>query len=156
MGRWNRWLATAATAAAFFVVAGISFVAGRASAIPDVPSRGAEATLSPVQAPLQEVIPLRPPTGGDRTPGQLPVPPVAGDQCQPRFVLFHNGRFYEMRPGPGQGMRPGPGRPGALQELIPLQPGQGINPGPGTPGPGLGTLPAVPPKLSPETPTQRF
>ncbi len=81
----------------------------------------------PTQAPLQELIPL--PGPGQQVPGLQPQPGL-GEECEARVYLFFNGRFYEMRPGPGQGPD---GTPGAPQELIPLQP----VPGPGQPSPGL-------------------
>jgi hypothetical protein len=159
----HRGLAIVGTVAAFGIVAAISFAAGRSSVASETP---AQAVWPPdvrlAQARLQEVVPLRPPTGGDQTPGQLPGPPRGADQCQPRFFLFHNGRFYEMRPGPGQGMGPGPGRPGMPQEVIPLQPGPGGGaPGgvptlPGLPGPGQGPLPGPMPQLPGSPPAQRF
>ncbi|MDR5684387.1 MAG: hypothetical protein QN163_10260 [Armatimonadota bacterium] len=93
--------------------------------------------------PIQELIPL--PGPGQQLPGQQPQP-GQDEECEARVYLFHNGRFYQMRPGPG----PGPdGQPGGPQELIPLQPVPGI---PGMPAPGTPFAPGLP---SPP-PGQRF
>jgi hypothetical protein len=120
-------------------VAWASYAAGLRAA-----SRAVVAAV-PAQAPLQELIPL--PGPGQQFPGSQPQP-GQGEECEARVYLFFNGRFYEMRPGPG----PGPdGRPGTPQELIPLQP----VPGPGQPSPGL-PGPRSNPFLPPLPPGPRF
>ncbi len=89
-----------------------------------------------VQAPLQELIPLP----GRQFPGSQPQP-GQGEECEAKVYLFFNGRFYEMRPGPGMGPD---GRPTGPQELIPLQPAPSV-PGPGWPAPrGNPFAPPVP------------
>jgi predicted membrane metal-binding protein len=97
----------------------------------------------PMAPPIQELVPL--PGPGDQFPGQQQQPQPGqrqDEQCEPRLYLFHNGRFYEMRPGPDGG-------PGGPQELIPLRPVPGI---PGMPAPGTPLRPGLP---SPP-PGQRF
>lgn len=132
MGIW-RWVLVTLTAlggAAGVWAAGYS--AGSKAA-------GARGPLAlPVQAPLQELIPL--PGPGRQFPGARPQP-GQGEECEARVYLFFNGRFYEMRPGPGIGPD---GRPTGPQELIPLQPVPSV-PGPGFPTPrGNPFAPPVP------------
>ncbi|GBD28936.1 hypothetical protein HRbin32_00020 [bacterium HR32] len=103
-------------------------------------------TVVPAQAPLQELIPL--PGPGRQFPGSQPQP-GQGEECEARVYLFFNGRFYEMRPGPGLGPD---GRPGAPQELIPLQP----VPGPGQPSPAPPAPRGNNPFLPPLPPGPRF
>lgn len=95
----------------------------------------------PMAPPIQELVPL--PGPGQQFPRQQRQPGQGQDeQCEPRLYLFHNGRFYEMQPGPDGG-------PGGPQELIPLRPVPGI---PGIPAPGTPLAPRLP---SPP-PGQRF
>ncbi len=118
------------------VVVGLVWAAGYVAGART--SRAAPAVAVPVQAPLQELIPL--PGPGQQFPGLQPQP-GQGEECEARVYLFYNGRFYEMRPGPGIGPD---GRPSGPQELIPLQPAPSL-PGPGWPTPrGNPFAPPVP------------
>ncbi|MCS7171935.1 MAG: hypothetical protein N0A24_00725 [Armatimonadetes bacterium] len=82
-----------------------------------------------VQAPmLQELVPI--PGPGRQLPGQQPQPGQGSQECETKVYLFYNGRFYEMRPGPGWDRN---GLPSGPQEFYPLQPAPG--PGPLTPRP---------------------
>ncbi len=91
-----------------------------------------------VQAPgIQEMIPI--PGPGRQFPGSQPQP--GGQACEVKIYLFYNGRFYEMRPGPGWDRN---GSPTGPQEVYPLQP-----------VPGAPALPAPNPFV-PRAPGQRF
>lgn len=128
------WLRAMGLAAGVLVVWGLGYAWGSRASGP------APVGALPVQVPLQELIPL--PGPGRQFPGLQPQP-GQGDECEPRLYLFFNGRFYEMRPGPGIGPD---GRPMGPQELIPLQPApQG--PSPGWPAPRGN--PFAPPALPP-------
>jgi hypothetical protein len=131
MGSWRWVLVTAALAVGVGLWAA-GYAAGSKAAA-QVP------VAVPAQAPLQELIPL--PGPGQQFPGTRPQP-GQGEECEARVYLFYNGRFYEMRPGPGM---IGPdGRPTGPQELIPLQPAPSL-PAPGLPAPrGNPFAPPVP------------
>lgn len=119
-GRWVLVTVAVVGAAAGLWAAGYSAGSKAAARLP---------VALPVQAPLQELIPL--PGPGQQFPGARPQP-GQGEECEARVYLFYNGRFYEMRPGPGM---IGPdGRPSGPQELIPLQPAPTV-PGPSWPAP---------------------
>lgn len=85
-----------------------------------------------VQAPMiQELVPL--PGPGRQFPGQQPQPGQGSQECEAKIYLFYNGRFYEMRPGPGPDRN---GFPSGPQEFYPLQPAPGLpapRPNPFTP-----------------------
>ncbi len=120
----RRWLV------AVGVVAGTAAVwtAGYAAGLQRASGAAVPFAAQPVQAPLQELIPL--PGPGQQFPGARPQP-GQGEECEAQVYLFFNGRFYEMRPGPGIGPD---GRPMGPQELIPLQPAPSL-PGPRWPAP---------------------
>ncbi|MBI4277603.1 MAG: hypothetical protein HY660_04025 [Armatimonadetes bacterium] len=94
-------------------------------------------------------------------PGQPQQPGGRPDQnqdCEPIILFYHQGRLYQLQPGPGQ--RPGPGRPSSPPEFFPLRPYQGPSI-PGLPGvPGVPNVPGAPwqtpgpqePGFRPQTP----
>ncbi len=124
-------------AVAVLVGAAALWAAGYAAGRQTAPRAGTVPVL-PVQAPLQELIPL--PGPGQQSPGARPQP-GQGDECEARVYLFFNGRFYEMRPGPGIGPD---GRPLGPRELIPLRPAPSV-PAPSWPSPrGNPFAPPVP------------
>jgi hypothetical protein len=77
---------------------------------------------------LREFVPL--PGPGDQQPGQRPGQ-QQGD-CEPIILFYHNGKLYQLKPGPGQ--QNGPGRPTQPPEFYQLNPYQGP-PVPGLPAP---------------------
>lgn len=141
MRRWTKVLIAVGAGGGLALVAVLSYALGRASAL-----QGVIAAVLPVQAPqIQEMIPL--PGPGRQFPGQQPQPGSGSQECEAKVYLFFNGRFYEMRPGPGQDRL---GAPGAPQEFYPLQPAPGA---PTLPAPGPN--PFIP-RLPPLSPGQRY
>ncbi len=110
--------------AVFAVAAFLGFATGRVEG-----ARTEAVSASFAQAPgLQELVPL--PGPGRQFPGPQPQPGQGNQECEAKVYLFYNGRFYEMRPGPGWDRN---GLPTGPQEFYPLQPVPGA---PGLPAPG--------------------
>ena len=80
---------------------------------------------------IREFVPL--PGPGDQQPGQRPGQ-QQGD-CEPVILFYHNGKLYQLKPGPGP--QDGPGRPTQPPEFYQLNPYQGP-PVPGLPAPPQG------------------
>ncbi|MGH2371942.1 MAG: hypothetical protein ACRDIC_00480 [bacterium] len=160
----SKGLGILVVAAAVLIAAGMAYAAGYAagrSAPATVDARSL--TAQPAQAPrpdqsappapapgqiappgqtpnLREFVPL--PFPGDQNPGQRPGQ-QQGD-CEPIILFYHNGRLYQLQPGPGD--RNG-NRPGVPPEFYQLNPYQGP-PIPGLPFPrqdrGPGFIPLNP------------
>jgi hypothetical protein len=138
---WTKVLIAVGLGGVLALVAALSYALGRTSALEEF-----RAAAFPVQAPqIQEMIPL--PGPGRQFPGQQPQPDKGAQECEAKVYLFFNGRFYEMRPGPGQDRL---GVPGGPQEFYPLQPTPGV---PTLPAPGPN--PFIP-RLPPLSPGQRY
>lgn len=132
----------------------VGFVAGQWSSPRAGSGHSPLARLLPVQAQTlpgqqapndpRELIPLVPgpgegpgpgqQSGEGQQPGQAPGP----GECP--VLLYKDGQFYQIQPGPGQPGQPNPGggengngTPGGDNELIPLQPYNGPSPVPGLP-----------------------
>lgn len=100
--------------------AGWSLAARPASAVEASVSAPVQAnaptrSVVPVQGvpPIQEFIPL---PGPDQGPGQGPA-----EQCEPVILFYHEGRLYQLMPGPQQDQ----GRPTSPPEYFPIRPYQG-------------------------------
>lgn len=141
MRTWTKVLIAVGAGGVLALVAVLSYALGRMSAREEF-----QAAAFPVQAPqIQEMIPL--PGPGRQFPGQRPQPGKGAQECEAKVYLFFNGRFYEMRPGPGQDRL---GVPGGPQEFYPLQPAPGS---PTLPAPGPNPFT---PRLPPLSPGQRY
>ncbi len=92
---------------------------------------------------MPEMIPL---PGPDQGLGQQ-LMPGQGQECDPVILFYHEGRLYQLMPGPDNR----PGMPGSPPEYFPLRPYQGpqipglpFGPGPSPSPQGPGFQPVQP------------
>ncbi|MDR5693809.1 MAG: hypothetical protein QN198_00125 [Armatimonadota bacterium] len=106
MKRWQRVLLAGA---GLLAAGGVGFYLGSG-----LHAASAEVAFTQVQVPLQEFIPL--PFPGRQPQGQAPG--QSQQDCVPTILFYHQGRLYQLQPGPeGQ-----PGVPGSPPEFFYLRP----------------------------------
>jgi len=128
MFKQTGWLLLAAVAIGAGVAGGIAYTAGQVSSRA-VPVIAATVSQTVLQAPqpggpsteMREFIPLPDPNSRRPQPQQ--------GECEPVILFYHEGRLYQLRPGPKDGQ----GRPGAPSEFYQMNPYQG--PAPSSPNP---------------------
>ena len=130
MLRWSAMIV--ALVAGLVAFGGVMYQAGRGA--------GASAQLAAGSATPVQQLPVRP----DSVPFPFPAPgrpdqnQTQGQDCQPLILLYHDGKLYQLMPGPDNQ----PGGSGSPPEYYPLRPYQG----PQIPGLPFGPLPTPAPQ----------
>ncbi len=130
--------ATIAMVAGTLALGGALYVAGWHAGAAAARSGPVPAAVPVQNLPaMPEFIPL--PGPDQQGPGQQ-LMPGQGQECDPVILFYHEGRLYQLMPGPDNR----PGMPGSPPEYFPLRPYQ---------GPQIPGLPFGPsPQQSPQSP----
>jgi hypothetical protein len=116
--------------AALVAFGGVMYQAGRGA--------GASAQLAAVSAMPAQQLPVRPEMVPFPAPGRPDQTQTQGQDCQPLILLYHDGKLYQLMPGPDNQ----PGGSGSPPEYYPLRPYQG----PQIPGLPFGPFPTPAPQ----------
>jgi hypothetical protein len=133
MLRWSTMIVV--LVAALVAFGGVMYQAGRGA--------GASAQLAAVAA-MPAQLPVRPEMVPFPAPGRPDQTQTQGQDCQPLILLYHDGKLYQLMPGPDNQL----GGSGSPPEYYPLRPYQGPQipglpfglPNPAPQGPGFQPL----------------
>ncbi len=92
---------------------GVMYLAGREA--------GASAQPAAVSAMPTQQLPVRPEIVPFPAPDRPGPNQTQGQDCQPLILFYHDGKLYQLMPGPDNQ----PGAPGSPPEYYPLRPYQG-------------------------------